>query len=360
MGAWAPEYLAAIVDSTDDAVIGKTLDGTILSWNKGAQGIYGYTADEVVGRPISILIPQDRANELPSILARLARGERIDHYLTKRARKDGRVIDVSVTISPVRDESGTIIGASAIARDVTAQQDATKEALRIREEFISVAAHELRTPLTTLYARLQLIDRRLARTDLDPALVQRDLTLVRQAADRLKALIDRLLDVSRIRSGQLQLERAPTDIAAMSESIVLMLAETSDRNIALRTSPPLNGYRAAVDEVRLEEVVVNLIDNAVKYSPRDTAIDVELASTPDAIRIAVRDRGPGIRPEERTRIFEPFHRASTTAGPGVGLGLHIAREIVELHGGTLMLETPADGGSRFVVTVPRNTEGLGV
>jgi PAS domain S-box-containing protein len=350
---WAPEYLAAIVDSTDDAVIGKTLDGTIISWNKGAARIYGYTADEVIGQPISILIPPDRADELPSILARIARGERIDHYLTKRARKSGEVIDVSVTISPVQDETGRIVGASAIARDVTAQEDATKEALRIREEFITVAAHELRTPLTTLYARLQLIERRLARQELDPAVVLRDVTLVRQAADRLKTLIDRLLDISRIRSGQLQLEREATDVAAMVESVALMLADTSGRKVTLRASPPLKNYRVAVDGVRIEEVVVNLIDNAVKYSPSDTVIDVELSSTPDAIRIAVRDRGPGIRLEERERIFEPFHRSSATA-PGVGLGLHIAKEIVELHGGTLTLQVPVDGGSRFVVTVPRN------
>jgi len=356
LGGWAPEYLAAIVDSTDDAVIGKTLDGTIISWNKGAERIYGYAADEVIGQPISILIPLDRANELPAILARIARGERIDHYLTKRARKDGRVIDVSVTISPVEDETGKIIGASAIARDVTAQEQATKDAIRIREEFISVAAHELRTPLTTMFARLQLVERRLGRKELDPAVAQRDVTLVRQAADRLKALIDRLLDASRIRSGQLQVEREATDVAAMIQSVASMLAETSGRQITLRASDSLENYQAAVDGMRIEEVVVNLIDNAVKYSPPDTAIDVELTSTPDAIQIAVRDRGPGIRTEERERIFEPFHRLSTTAGPGIGLGLHIAKEIVELHGGTLTVEEPVDGGSRFVVTVPRNSE----
>ena len=356
VGSWAPEYLAAIVDSTDDAVIGKTLDGTIISWNRGAERIYGYTADQVIGQPISILIPADRADELPEILARIARGERIDHYLTRRARKSGEIIDVSVTISPVQDETGRIVGASAIARDVTAHEDATKEALRIREEFISVAAHELRTPLTTLYARLQLIERRLSRQELDPAVVLRDVALVRQAADRLKTLIDRLLDISRIRSGQLQLEREATDVAAMIESVVLMMAETSGRKITMQASPPLRSYRAAVDGVRIEEVIVNLIDNAVKYSPHDTAIDVELTSTPDAIRVAVRDRGPGIRAEERTRIFEPFHRSSATA-TGVGLGLHIAKEIVELHGGTLTLEAPVDGGSRFLVTMPRKAFG---
>jgi signal transduction histidine kinase len=266
------------------------------------------------------------------------------------------VIDVSVTISPVQDETGKIIGASAIARDVTAQEEMTKEALRIREQFISVAAHELRTPLTTLYARLQLVERRLARNEVDAAIMLRDVTLVRQAADRLKALIDRLLDISRITTGQLQLERAETDIAAMTESVGSMLAEISGRRITVRASDSPETFRAAVDGVRIEEVVVNLIDNAVKYSPDDTPIDVELGSTPDAIRIAVRDRGPGIRTAERDRIFEPFHRSSSIGGPGVGLGLHIAREIVELHGGTLTLEAPADGGSRFIVTVPRNAD----
>jgi PAS domain S-box-containing protein len=352
LAGWAPEYLAAIVDSTDDAVIGKTLDGTIISWNQGAERIYGYTADEVIGQQISILIPRDRSDELPAILARLARGERIDHYLTKRARKNGEVIDVSVTISPVQDQTGKIIGASAIARDVTAHQDATQQALRLREEFISVAAHELRTPLTTMYARLQLVERRLARKDFEPEALQRDVLFVRQAADRLKNLIDRLLDVSRFRSGQLQLERQSTNVADLVESLASMLAETSRREITVRASGSRESYQAEVDGVRIEEVVMNLIDNAVKYSPQDTAIDVEVTSTPDAIRIAVRDRGPGIHADERTRIFEPFHRNSTAA-PGVGLGLHIAKEIVELHGGTLTLEVPADGGSRFVVTVPR-------
>ena len=357
LGGWAPEYLAAIVDSTDDAVIGKTLDGTIISWNKGAERIYGYTPDEVVGRPISILIPSDRADELPAILSRIARGERIDHYLTKRVRKDGVVLDISVTISPVQVATGKIVGASAIARDVTAQQYETKEALRIRDEFISVAAHELRTPLTTMFARLELVQRRLARNELDPAIVLRDLTLVRQAAGRLKVLIDRLLDISRIRSGQLQVERSSIDIAPMIESVALMISETSARQITVLAPDPPESYRMDADGMRIEEVVVNLIDNAVKYSPKDTPVDVELRSTPDAIRIAVRDRGPGIEIADRTRIFEPFHRSSSSGVPGVGLGLHIAKQIVELHGGTLNVETPADGGSRFVVTIPRNAEG---
>jgi PAS domain S-box-containing protein len=346
--------LAAIVDSSDDAIIGKTLDGTITSWNRGAQRIYGYTADEVVGRPISILIPQDRPDELPTILARLSRGERIDHYLTKRVRKDGRSIDVSVTISPVKDETGRIVGASAIARDVSEQQAAIKEAFRLRDQFISVAAHELRTPMTTLYARLQLAERRLVRGDLAADVALRDIRLVREAADRLKSLVDRLLDVSRLESGQVELERADVDLAAIARSVASMTLQTSGREA--RVIGSASGVMARVDPVRIEEVLVNLLDNALKYSPADTPVDVEISAKDDSVRVAVRDRGPGVPPDQRERIFEPFRRASSS-GPGVGLGLHISREITQLHGGTLTVESPTDGGSRFVVTLPKRAPG---
>src|SRR2546425_10137231 len=170
---WSPEYLAAIVESSDDAIIGKRLDGTIVSWNPGAERLYGYTPDEAIGRPISIIVPAEHPDELPQILDRLRRGERIEHYRTTRVTKDGERITVSVTISPVCDASGTIIGASAIARDVGEHERAVEEALRLREDFISVVAHELRTPPTILYGRLQLVTRRLARPDHDPAASRR-------------------------------------------------------------------------------------------------------------------------------------------------------------------------------------------
>src|SRR2546428_4901551 len=128
---WSPEYLAAIVESSDDAIIGKTLDGTIISWNPGAEQIYGYRAEEVIGRPISILVPPDHTDELPTIFERLRSGERIDHYQTVRMHKDGKRITVSVTISPVRDERGQIVGASAAARVIAAQHEGSKEGVRV-------------------------------------------------------------------------------------------------------------------------------------------------------------------------------------------------------------------------------------
>ena len=350
---WSPEHLAAIVESSDDAIIGKTLDGTITSWNPGAERIYGYRAEEVIGRPISILVPPDHSDELPPIFERLRRGERIDHYQTVRVHKDGKRIAISVTISPVRDEQGKIIGASAVARDITAQHEATKEALRMREEFISIAAHELRTPLATVFARLQLAERHLARPEIDMAAVLRDVVLVRQSADRLRLLVDRLLDISHISSGRLELEKVDTDVADLVRSVSSAFAETSGHAIRVNAPQPPEATRASLDAVRIDEVITNLLDNALKYGGPGDPIDVDVRADGAEVSFAVRDRGPGIAPDQRERIFQPFERGDTKA-PGVGLGLHVAREIVLLHGGTIALEAPFDGGARLVVTLPKD------
>ena len=358
----SPEYLAAIVDSSDDAIIGKTLDGTIISWNAGAQRIYGYTADEVVGQPIAILVPRDRPNELPAILARLRRGERISHYRTERIRKDGKRLTISVTISPVRDTAGTVVGASAIARDITEQEQAIQSALRTRDEFISIATHELRTPLTIVFARLQLLERRIGRPGYERDGLRNDLAIVRKGADKLRSLVDRLMDVSRIRSGRIDLDLAPTDVITLARNLALELAETTGREIAVQ-GPASSRDPVRVDPVRIEEVLTNIIDNAIKYAPADKPIDLELADEPTRIRVAVSDRGPGIPAEDRDRIFEPFHRLSTQTR-GVGLGLHIAREIMNLHGGSLTVAERPGGGTTFAITLPkkstsRPTTGLG-
>jgi PAS domain S-box-containing protein len=350
---WSPEYLAAIVDSSDDAIIGKTLDGTIVSWNPGAERIYGYRAEEVIGRSISILVPADHPDELPVILERLRKGERIDHYETVRLHKDGKRITVSVTISPVRDEAGRIVGASAVARDITAQQEAIKEAMRLREEFISIAAHELRTPLATVLARLQLAERRLSRPAVDLPTVLRDIVLVRQSTERFRALLDRLLDISRISSGRLELEKADTDVAELVRSVSSAFAETSGHLIRVDSPQPPEATRASLDAVRMDEVITNLLDNALKYGGPSDPIDVDVRADGARVSFAVRDRGPGIAPDQRERIFQPFERGDTKM-PGVGLGLHVSREIVLLHGGTIAVEAPADGGARFVVTLPKD------
>jgi PAS domain S-box-containing protein len=363
--------LAAIVESSDDAIIGKTLEGTIIDWNRGAERLYGYTAAEVIGQPISLLIPGDRPDELPVIIERLRRGERIDHYETERVTKDGRRISVSVSISPIRNPAGRLVGAAAIARDISERRHVELEreellareresraeaeaALRLRDEFLSIAAHELRTPLATLNGYAQLALRRLARDGkLEPERLVETLQAITGQSDKLNALLSQLLDVSRLELGKLALERRPTDVVALVEQVVRG-ARARDGEHAISLAAPLS-LAAEVDPLRLEQVLTNLLDNAIKYSPHGGQIEVVVSQmAAEALEISVRDHGPGIPPEKRARIFERFYQAHGDGHKsGMGLGLHVSREIVELHGGEIFAEFPPDGGSRFVVRLPR-------
>jgi PAS domain S-box-containing protein len=363
--------LAAIVESSDDAIIGKTLDGTILDWNLGAERLYGYQTSEVVGQPISLLIPTDRPDELPSIIERLKRGERIDHYETERIRKDGRRISVSVTISPIRNAVGRLVGASAIARDISERKQNELErenllarerqsraeaeaALRLRDEFLSIASHELRTPLATLNGYAQLALRRLGRADqLEPERVVDALRAITSQSDKLNWLLGQLLDVSRLEVGKLALEPQVTDVVALVEQVVSG-ARVRDGEHVITFHAQLS-HEAEVDPLRLEQVLTNLLDNAIKYGAEGGGpIEVVVSdAAEDALEISVRDHGLGIPPDKRAQIFERFYQAhGDRHKSGMGLGLHISRQIVELHGGELTAEFPADGGSRFVVRLP--------
>jgi PAS domain S-box-containing protein len=363
--------LAAIVESSDDAIIGKTLDGTILDWNLGAERLYGYQTSEVVGQPISLIIPTDRPDELPSIIERLKRGERIDHYETERIRKDGRRISVSVTISPIRNAVGRLVGASAIARDISERKQNELErenllarerqsraeaeaALRLRDEFLSIASHELRTPLATLNGYAQLALRRLGRADqLEPERVVDALRAITSQSDKLNWLLGQLLDVSRLEVGKLALEPQVTDVVALVEQVVSG-ARVRDGEHVITFHAQLS-HEAEVDPLRLEQVLTNLLDNAIKYGAEGGGpIEVVVSdAAQDALEISVRDHGLGIPPDKRAQIFERFYQAhGNRHKSGMGLGLHISRQIVELHGGELTAEFPADGGSRFVVRLP--------
>jgi PAS domain S-box-containing protein len=364
--------LAAIVESSDDAIIGKTLEGTIVDWNAGAQRLYGYTAAEVIGRPISVLIPEDRPDELPSIIDRLRRGERIDHFETERITRDGRRISVSVSISPIRGPGGKLVGASAIARDISGRKRAEQDreellarerqtrseaeaALRLRDEFLSIASHELRTPLATLKGYAQLALRRLERIgEVEPERVAEALRAIANQSDKLNSLLSQLLDVSRLELGNLALERRPTDVVALVEQVIAgVQAREGEHAITLAAQP---SETAEVDPLRLEQVLTNLLDNAVKYAADSGPIEVTVyraADNAEALEIAVRDHGLGISPEKRGRIFERFYRAHGNGHKsGMGLGLYVSRQIVELHGGEITAEFPDDGGSRFVVRLP--------
>jgi PAS domain S-box-containing protein/excisionase family DNA binding protein len=365
--------LAAIVESSDDAIIGKNLDGIIMDWNGGAERLYGYTAAEVIGRPISLLIPRDRPDELPSIMEQLRRGERIEHYETERVTKTGQRISVSVTISPIRNAAGRLVGASAIARDISERRQlelereellvreqqaraASEAAVRVRDEFLSIASHELRSPLATVKGHAQMALRRLDRDgQLEPKRATEAFQAIASQSDKLNRLIDQLLNVSRLENGKLQLERQTMDVVAVVEQVVSNALARCDGHLISLVAP--HSIAAEVDPLRLEQVLTNLLDNAIKYSPEGGGIEVEVSRPlADALAIAIRDHGPGVPPEKRSLIFERFYQAHGNGHKaGLGLGLYVSRQIAELHGGTITAEFPSDGGSRFVVALPLTT-----
>jgi signal transduction histidine kinase len=240
----------------------------------------------------------------------------------------------------------------ALIREQAARAQA-EEALRLRDEFLSVAAHELKTPITSVLASAQLIARQVEkRASLDPArLMDRVRTIDRQAG-KLGRLVAQLLDVGRLEAGKLSLEPAETDLVALVEGVAGTLqAQTTKHVLALRAPARIE---TLIDPLRIEQVVTNLLDNAIKFSPGGGTIQVEV-STPDAdtVRLAVSDRGIGIPPDRRARIFERFYQAhGDDHRSGMGLGLYISRQIVELHGGHIEAEFPPEGGTRFVVTLP--------
>jgi len=359
--------LAAIVESSDDAIVGKTLDGIVTSWNSAAERIFGFSAEEMIGTPISRTFPPDRQSDSPTILDKIRRGERVEHFETERIRKDGRRIHVSLTVSPIRDASGRIIGASKIARDVTERKrlEAEREQLlgiaqracaeaeaasRSKDEFLATLSHELRNPLAAL--RNAIGAARLG--DRDP---ERALEIASRQTEQLSRLIDDLLDVSRITHGRVRLNRKRVALREVLEAA----AETTrhlveEREQRMRVSLPPDSVRVDGDPLRLEQIVVNLIGNAVKHSERggSLALTGELAGREAVIR--VRDDGAGIAPDLLPRIFDLFvqgHPPGARASGGLGIGLAIVRSLATLHGGRVEAHSEGVGkGAEFVVRLP--------
>jgi PAS domain S-box-containing protein len=348
--------LAAIVGSSDDAIISKDLNGIILSWNAGAELLFGYTADETIGKPVTMLIPPEQVDEEPKILERLRRGERIEHYETIRRHKDGTLLDISLSVSPLADSSGKIVGASKIARDITARKRAERallEADQRKDEFLAMLAHELRNPLTSISHAMQLL--RIAAED--PKVLRSVSEILQRQVGQMRRFVDDLLDVSRITRGRIELRREPLALGPLIEQTVVAarpLAETMEHELEVILSPePL--YVDA-DPVRLSQVVSNLINNACKFTDRGGRITVRVASEGGQAVIRVRDTGIGIAAEDLSRIFGLFTQVDTSlerSVGGLGIGLTLIQKLVSMHGGTVEAQSAGKGqGSEFIVRLP--------
>jgi len=365
------EMLAALVESSDDAIVSKDLHGTIMSWNKAAERIFGYTAEEAISRPITMLLPADRFQEEATILATLVRGERIDHFETERIRRDGRRIAVSISVSPIKDRTGRIVGGAKIARDITQRKQLEQEreealarerharglaesANRAKDAFLAMVSHELRSPLSPILAWARMLRTK----TLDEQNSTRAVEVIERAALAQAQLIDDLLDVSRIASGKLRLEVRPVDLGAVVERAIEIVRPAADAK-GIRLEKVLDTETGAIvgDPTRLQQVMWNLLSNAVKFTPKNGRVQITLERVNSHVEIAVSDTGQGMSAEFLPQVFERFQQAETGSARshgGLGLGLAIVRHIVELHGGTVFVESAGVGkGATFTVKLPR-------
>jgi PAS domain S-box-containing protein len=364
--------LAAIVEFSDDAIVSKTLDGTITSWNRGAERLYGYGPDEVLGKSISVLVPPERLDEIPTVLQRVAGNESIEHYETKRQTKNGVTIDVSLTISPIRDGDGRVVGASTIARDVSERRKVEEEresareqadrANRAKSEFLSRMSHELRTPMNAVLGFAQLL-----RLDHLAPQQQEATEEILKAGRHLLELIDEVLDIARIEAGRLRLSLEPVDAMEVTqECISLLRPQANQEGVRLTLEPPPDGpdptIHVIADRQRLKQVLLNLISNGIKYNREQGSVRVAIDRSTEESRITidVTDTGQGIPPERMEQLFAPFERLGVeeTAIEGTGLGLALTRPLVEAMGGNIRVRSELGTGSTFTVEFASADDGM--
>jgi PAS domain S-box-containing protein len=369
--------LAAIVDSSDDAIIAKDLNSIITSWNAGAQRIFGYTMDEIVGRSILMLIPPELQNEETGIIGRIRLGERVDHFETRRVTKDGKIVELSLTVSPIRNEAGEIIGASKIARDVTERKRVERELVEAQQQLRSHASelerrvnertrelqksvseleafsysltHDLRAPLRAVQSYLQIF----LEDDgakLEPGAVQLVESAI-AAAQRMDRMVLDLLAFTRLTHEAMPVE--PIDVEKL---LAVICQDRPDfrapkAELIIQSSmPQVMGNKAS-----LVQCLTNLLDNAVKFMASGVKPKVRIyaENEGETARLVVEDNGIGIKTTEQTALFRMFHRLHGKEFPGSGIGLAIVRKAAERMGGSAGFDSQPGRGSRFWVQLPK-------
>ncbi|MDP8990914.1 MAG: PAS domain S-box protein, partial [Acidobacteriota bacterium] len=359
-GAFASSLLSAIVESSDDAIISKDLNGIIRSWNSGAERVFGYSAQEVIGKSITLIIPRERLDEEADIISRLQRGERIDHFETQRRTKDGRILSISLTVSPVRDASGKVVGASKVARDVTAremQEQALREAnaalMRANgdlQQFAYSASHDLQEPIRSISVYGEMLSQRY-RDRLDAKGLQY-LSFMTTGAHHMEMLVKDLLAYTQ--TSETVSEPGPVDANVALEQALANVAEAIRESGAVVSHDALPTVR--MHEVELRQLFQNIVGNAIKYRSEEQAPRIHVTARLEDGRwlFAIRDNGIGIAPAYKDSIFGIFKRLHTDSKySGTGIGLAICQKIVERNGGRIWVESEVGQGATFFFSVPR-------
>ncbi len=352
----------AIVDSSDDAIVSKNLQSIVMSWNRAAERIFGYTAEEMIGESIAKLFPPDRLDEETHILARLQQGERVEHFETIRQHKSGRLIDVSLTISPIRNAEGLIVGASKIARDITEQKAAQRKLAQVNEElrranqikaeFLATLSHELRTPLNAILGWIQIL-----KDDPKPGDVAQAVPILERNVRVQSQLIEDLLDMSRIEAGKIKLDMRQVDLPAVVAAGIESIRPAADAKQIRLTSAFSNVFGTVIgDRDRLLQVIWNVLTNAIKFTPKKGRIHTVIKRVDSHVEISVSDTGQGIPPEFLPHVFDRFRQAdsaTTRRHAGLGLGLSIVKHLTELHGGAVRVSSGGPGqGATFILCLP--------
>jgi PAS domain S-box-containing protein len=364
--------LAAIVASSQDAIIGKTLDGHITSWNDGAQALFGYSAQQAIGQPVQMLLPPDREQEEMRILAQLAAGTRVAPFETQRRHRDGSLVDVSVTISPIQDAQGHIVGASKIARDISMQKQAEQlrikgqqleaenrqilEASRLKSEFLANMSHELRTPLNAIIGFADLLH-----SGAVPATSSKHqvfLGHIGTSGRHLLQLINDVLDLSKVESGKLSFHPEPVHLPTLAREVSDILHTTASRNgVRMLTEIDPLVSDLELDPARLKQVLYNYLSNAIKFTPAGGLVTLRaLPEGSSQVRIEVQDTGIGIAPSDLSRLFVEFQQLDSGLAKqhaGTGLGLALTRRLVQAQGGTVGVRSTPGQGSVFHVVIDR-------
>ncbi len=343
----ARQRLAAIVESSNDAIIGKNLSGIVTSWNAAAEKMFGYSAQEMVGRSITTIIPPELHADEDRILATIARGERIEHFETVRVRKNGKRVQVSLTVSPVRDQGGNIIGAAKIARDITEAKKA-EQSLRTAERLASVGrlaatvAHEINNPLEAITNLIYL------------AKGAESLSSAHKYLAAAEEELDRVFHITRQTLG---FYREPKGAAAVRLSTIvtslLPVFSSRTRSKEIQVLPEVKGdTELYVIPGEIRQVIANLFSNSIDAVPHGGRIRIRVSAVvagdgAKGVRLTVADNGPGISPDVREHLFEPF--VTSKKDVGTGLGLWISRNIVEAHGGTIRVRSSAKQGASWTV-----------
>jgi PAS domain S-box-containing protein len=353
--------LAAIIDSSDDAIASKTLDGIVTSWNGAAERMFGYTAAEAIGQHITFIIPPERRAEEEDVLARIRRGEKVRHFETLRQAKDGRQLSISLSISPLKDAEGQIIGASKVARDVTEQKrlwrererllEITEAESRAKDEFLAMLGHELRNPLAALATAVHVS----ARAGERPEIAEKAQAIISRQVDQLSRLVDDLLDAARVTTGRIALYERPTNLAdCVAECVrTLSFSEHLDSyDLVVETEP----VWVHADPDRLTQIITNLMTNAVRYTTAGNIILISAKAEGDSAVLRIKDSGIGIPAELLPHVFDLFRqgeRPLDRSEGGLGIGLTIVKRLVELHGGKVEAASEgANRGSCFTVYLP--------